>query len=613
MKNQETPQSALATLPFSQMLGEPVRACVQAQVEAARVTKRYLNSVTLRTNEAGKQEAVMIAFRYQNGSQMLELSMPLMALVPLPHFSVDRLDIEFNALVDSFDDKHLTCSFASRGTQTDSEEQQTITTNHHLKVRLQASQNHMPIGLSKLFNLLDETIALEEPQRPSLKADLLLNTEQIEIFVQGHYPLYPIEPVVPEALVWSSSNPTVATVNARGGVTAHRKGEAYIFVESSEARGRCHVIVRSDHSKLMRLLSAIKLNSQRREAEALASSAYTSAPQSYISSWGISSSMDNGAATLEGGYGLALIERTDIDLETTWLAPEQYGLTAFHTTHTAPARARGQEPYIHDVDLLTTIMSALQWRKYNGPIRLYTDSYGKRIYEEQNMNFIWDGGINVDVLDGIQDRVDFSIFWAGAKLYALRDMQTPCVMLDTDMIVWKNLNRAINPRSDQVVCVHKEYLSEIYPSIENLKTAKGYRFSDNWKWSAEPFNTALLYISDPKFKDTYTSHAIEFMVDNLERANDEVSQMVFAEQRLLGICAENTGTPVKTLLELDQLHQQDLITHVWGAKQALRQSSELAGQFCCDIVDRLFRDFEDLRASLLEIPVVRKYFDRTVK
>lgn len=612
MKDQQTPQSALATLPFSQMLGDPVRACVQAQAEAARVTKQYLNSVTLRTNEAGKQEAVMIAFRYQNGTQMLELSIPLMTLVPLPHFSVDRLDIEFNALVDSFDDKHMTCSFASSGAQNNSEEQQTITTNHHLKVRLQASQNHMPIGLSRLFTLLDDTIALEQPVRPSSQADLQLNTDRVELFEGSRYLLYPVEPVAPEALSWSSSDPSVVTVSDLGVVQTHQKGEAYIFVESREARARCRVVVESDRTKLCQILSAIKLNSKRREAETPPKSAYTSAPQSDTSSGGISS-MGSGSTTLEGGYGLELIKRTDVDQSATWFGSNQGGLPAFHVTHTAPAMARGQEPYIHDFELLSTIMSALQWRKHNGPIRLYTDSYGRRIYNEQNMSFIWDDGVNTDVLDGMRDQVDFSIFWAGAKLYALRDMQTPCMMLDTDMIVWRSLNGSINPSLDQVVCVHKEYLSEVYPSVEKLKIAKGYRFSDHWKWSAEPFNTALLYISEPKFKDIYTSKAIEFMVGNLERANDDISQMVFAEQRLLGICAENTGISVKTLVELDQLHQQDLFTHIWGAKRALRQSSELAEEFCYDLVARLFRDFSNLSAELLEIPVVRKYFIRGVK
>ncbi len=616
MKNQDSPQSALAKLPFSQMLGDPVRACVRAQVEAAQVTKRYLNSVTLRQNEAGYQEAVMVSFRYQNGERMLELSIPLMTLVPIPHFSVDRLDIEFNALVESFDEKHLTCSFAGTDTQHDGEEQQTITSNHHLKVKLQATQDHMPIGLSKLLGLLDEAIVLDQPIRPSAKADLRLNAEKIEIFTKREYQLYPSEPIVPEALVWSSSNPFVATVDERGLVRAHQEGEAYIFVETYEARGRCRVIVESDQRKLGQILSSIKEYSQRREA-----SQASQESSSYVGSYkgGISSNTKEGY--LDGSYGMKLISRANETENTRPLDPralrtqvitarikaKQTKIPAFHVTHTAPARARGQEPHIDDFELLTTIMSALQWRRHNGPIKLYTDSEGKRIYEEQNMTFIWDGGMDTTVLDTIQDRVDFSIFWAGGKLYALRDMQCPCVMLDTDMVVWKSLDEKINPKKDAVACVHKEYLSEVYPSIDKLKTAKGYRFEESWSWSAEPFNTALLYIADPKFKELYTSHAIEFMRDNLERANDDISQMVFAEQRLLGICGENTNTPIKTLLELEQLHEQDMITHIWGGKASLRQSPELAETFCREMVAKLLEIFDELSIELLDIPVVKQY------
>jgi len=51
-------------------------------------------------------------------------------------------------------------------------------------------------------------------------------------------------------------------------------------------------------------------------------------------------------------------------------------MNAFHTNWTKPFFFRNQDsPYfIEDFDLLTTIISALEWRKHNGGIQMVTDN-----------------------------------------------------------------------------------------------------------------------------------------------------------------------------------------------------------------------------------------------
>ncbi len=92
-------------------------------------------------------------------------------------------------------------------------------------------------------------------------------------------------------------------------------------------------------------------------------------------------------------------------------------LKAFHITHTRPYHDQGATFHIEDFELLTTILSALQWRRKNGSIRLYTDSVGKEYYEREQMTFIWDEGINTQVLENIKETIDFSIFLGGRKAF----------------------------------------------------------------------------------------------------------------------------------------------------------------------------------------------------
>ncbi len=282
-------------------------------------------------------------------------------------------------------------------------------------------------------------------------------------------------------------------------------------------------------------------------------------------------------------------------------------LKAFHITHTRPYHDQGATFHIEDFELLTTILSALQWRRKNGSIRLYTDSVGKEYYEREQMTFIWDEGINIQVLENIKETIDFSIFWAGGKLFALKDMPTPCVMIDTDFIVWENLSSKISNVED-VISIHREELMEgVYLPEELLKKAPNYRFDEKWDWNEKAANTALLYMGNNTLKEYYTSSAIKFMQNNLERPSELISQIVFAEQRLLAMCAKSSNVELKSFCKEEELQEQNSYTHLWGYKQTLRDQPDVALKFCTDVVTRLVSDFEEYNKQLYSIPVVRRY------
>lgn len=234
----------LRNIPFEQMLGEPVRACIQAQADAAQSAQRYLDAVAFTTDEIGRKKAVVVSFRYQKDNQILELSIPLMALVPIPSFSVDTLDIAFDARVDFCNESHLECTFVDRGSKKLSEDSYNPQT-HHLSVKLHASQDHMPVGLSRLLYFLDETIALEEErevQPPT--ATLLLRHEKIELKLGSRVDLYLAGgDVAKESITWSSSDPDIAKVDRNGRVRVLSAGIAYIFAETDDAQGMCEVRV----------------------------------------------------------------------------------------------------------------------------------------------------------------------------------------------------------------------------------------------------------------------------------------------------------------------------------------------------------------------------------
>ena len=69
--------------------------------------------------------------------------------------------------------------------------------------------------------------------------------------------------------------------------------------------------------------------------------------------------------------------------------------------------------------------------------------------------------------------------------------------------------------------------------------------------------------------------------------------MVFAEQRLIAMCASQMGKKIHTFSNLTELfgNKQRSYTHLWGYKETLRKDSAAAERFCQDCAMRLKHDF----------------------
>ena len=261
-------------------------------------------------------------------------------------------------------------------------------------------------------------------------------------------------------------------------------------------------------------------------------------------------------------------------------------MNAIHIASAAPAFAKGKTKVaVEDFDLYCTALSALCWKKFNGKITLCCDSAFAEYYEKIGFSALWDD-VKVNVPDDLEG-IDPLMFWAGGKLLALREVSAPTVMLDTDFIVWKTLDFG-----EEIIAAHRENISDgIYPPLSYFET-KGHIIPD-FSEEVLPLNTAFLYIPDNDFKEFYTGQAISFMKSAVS-CKDFLKYMVFAEQRLVAMCAEYTGTPVKTLLDKDMLFRpQNGYTHLWGAKQAMRDNPQWRADFIGKCKERLLSEFPE--------------------
>lgn len=308
-------------------------------------------------------------------------------------------------------------------------------------------------------------------------------------------------------------------------------------------------------------------------------------------------------AGLPGAYGFNII--TD---RSTIRRIDNKNINAYHVNSTTPYLYRypGGVYEIMDFELLVSILSALTWRMYNGSITMITDIEGYEFYKTNNLMSIWNQIL--PTLDCRLEGISPQIYWAAGKILALRDIPQPSVIIDTDFIVWESIGNILT--ADALVCAHTEPLyDDVYPDKEFFDTKPGYAFDLLWNFKALPLNTCFLYMPEPSFKDYYVKKSIEFMNNSRSLHDNKVWSMVFAEQRILAMCAEAKKINVKTLMDLDRLDKsQERYTHVWNAKRYITGNTAVRKYFCRCCTSKIESFFPQYIDTLQSIPCLSEYF-----
>ncbi|SJZ86826.1 Uncharacterised protein [Porphyromonas crevioricanis] len=286
-------------------------------------------------------------------------------------------------------------------------------------------------------------------------------------------------------------------------------------------------------------------------------------------------------------------------------------ITALHVNCTLPfqIRQKGRKYRIDKFEILTTILSALTWRRDNGNIKLYTDSMALEYYDSLGILDLWNGGIDTETLENTVEYIDQNIFWAAGKLLALRNEPAPIAMIDTDLIVWKPITDVLERVPISVL--HREPL---YPGTylpqEYLKVRKGYRFDPEWDWGEPACNTACVFLADQSFKDYYTNCAIDFMTENCELPKEMVSQMVFAEQRMLVMCAKKKMFSIHHFLDDPYQRENTTFTHIWGGKDVARAHASQNELLCLALLRKIETLFPAYYEKIKESGLVYKILSK---
>ena len=246
---QKATTSALQTLPFENLIGGPLKACVRAQEMATDTTRRFIREIgfVAGKGEDEMEEVVMVSFLFQHQGGIQEITIPLLTLVPIPYISIDTIDISFQANMSASSTGELTAKYSNANLR----QKSMYNIQQLMDVKVHASSDTMPAGLAKMMDLFSNNcIQIEEYEAPVSVAGVSLNKNSLTLYVGASEKL--TETIIPSnatdpTVVWKIDDNTIATVDETGNVCALKPGNAIITVTSVDKKkifATCEVIIK---------------------------------------------------------------------------------------------------------------------------------------------------------------------------------------------------------------------------------------------------------------------------------------------------------------------------------------------------------------------------------
>ena len=183
----EAATSSLQSLPFGNIIGGPLVACVEAQAQAARTSWEFIQNVGLYA-DGEEKKTVNVSFQFIKDGRMAQITVPLLTIVPIPYIAINSIDINFKANISasaastetenssSSVDTSVSASarcFWARGSMNasySSKKDSSATRDskysveYTMDVAVHAGQDNMPARMAKVLEMLNNSISVVSPE-----------------------------------------------------------------------------------------------------------------------------------------------------------------------------------------------------------------------------------------------------------------------------------------------------------------------------------------------------------------------------------------------------------------------------------------------------------------
>lgn len=191
----------LSQIPFAHLIGSPMKAAIEAQALAAQSTVEFIQKVGFKQPtatgpapdllfsapdddaDAGEVRNITLSYdkKDENGDlDSFSLTVPLLAIVPIPYLRIDEMTIDFKAKLTDSISRNTNTAFAidtsvgggyssfwspvkldfrvNASFKSSTSTQASSTRDYSMDIHVRAVQDAMPGGLSRIIDLLESAI-----------------------------------------------------------------------------------------------------------------------------------------------------------------------------------------------------------------------------------------------------------------------------------------------------------------------------------------------------------------------------------------------------------------------------------------------------------------------
>lgn len=172
--------SALNSIPFGNIIGGPLAACVRAQAEAAQTTIDFIRGFTMTNSELDPEgvEPITVTFTFIMNGEKTRMTVPLMTIVPIPYMHIDYVNLNFTADITACDDGKMEAKYATEGYTRTEDDEQSVSVESKMGINVRASTSSMPSGMAKMLEFFTNNLIVHDTLTPQQVEDMKRKTER---------------------------------------------------------------------------------------------------------------------------------------------------------------------------------------------------------------------------------------------------------------------------------------------------------------------------------------------------------------------------------------------------------------------------------------------------
>jgi hypothetical protein len=190
----------LGSIPYETIIGGPLNAAVEANADASMTAAKFIQDVGFQDADddwESSRKPVYVTFSYKKtviddesgaeSTKEFEMRVPLLLLVNIPYFEVSRVTVDFNVKLNSVQTYATSSKFdidsevkgkqgwftgnvkwkVSASYQKQKSQSQKIERTYDQSVHVEAESVEPPTGVTRVFDVLEETITETETTESS--------------------------------------------------------------------------------------------------------------------------------------------------------------------------------------------------------------------------------------------------------------------------------------------------------------------------------------------------------------------------------------------------------------------------------------------------------------